>query len=106
MAMIQIDMDGDQFPYIKRFTLGLSDVAHEILVTGESRSATVRFVGNDGKLAFDTSSDNISSDYMDIDADTGNEFSLGDGIGAAKGVAKFYLASPTGSTECVVMVEG
>jgi hypothetical protein len=106
MAMTQINMDGDQFPYIKRFTLGSTNVAHEILVTGEARTCTVRFVGADGKLAFETTGDSIHADFFDLDADTPNEFSLGDGIASAKGVGSFYLASATSSTVCVCMVEG
>ena len=106
MAMTQIDMNGGQFPYIKRFTLGGADVAHEILVTGEARACTVRFVAADGKLAVETSSDNIHADYIDLDADTANEFSLGDGIASAKGVGSIYVASGTLGTVCVCMVEG
>ena len=108
MAMTEITMDGDQFPYIQRFTLDASTAnkAHQINVNSEMRKATVRFIGNDGKLAFQTSGDSIHAEYIDCAADTNNEFSLADGIGAAKGVGSFYVACATTSTVCVVMVEG
>ena len=48
----------------------------------------------------------IHTEYIECAADTNNEFSLADGIGAAKGVGSFYVASATTSTVCVVMVEG
>ena len=108
MAMTEIDMDGDLFPYIQRFTLDASTAnkANQINLPPEARTATVRFIGNDGKLAVQTDGDAIFSHYIECAANTSNEFSLGDGIGAAQGITKFYVASGTTSTGCVVMVEG
>lgn len=106
MAMTEIDMDGNLFPFVQRFTLGGSNVAHQINLPPEARTATVRFIDNDGKLAFQTDGDSIFSHHIECAADTNNEFSLGDGIGAAHGIGKFYVASATESTVCVVMVEG
>ena len=108
MAMTEITMDGGQYPYVQRFTLDATTAnkANQVDVTSEMRTVTVRFIGNDGKLAFETTGDSIHASYIECKADTNNEFSLADGIGAAKGIGSFYVASATTSTECVVMVEG
>ena len=108
MAMTEITFSGSQYPQIQRFTLdsGTSNTAHQVNVPSSARSATVRFITNGGKLAFDTSADAISSDYIECTANTNNEFSLADGIMTAGGGESFYVASATTSTVCVVVVEG
>ena len=108
MAMTEITFSGSQYPQIQRFTLdsGTANKAHQVDIPSSARSATVRFVTNAGKLAFDTSADAISSDYIECPADTNNEFSLADGIMMAVGISSFYVASATTSTVCVVVVEG
>tara|TARA_B100000519_G_scaffold183480_1_gene177166 strand:+ start:387 stop:713 length:327 start_codon:yes stop_codon:yes gene_type:complete len=108
MAMTEIDMNGGQYPFIQRFTLdgSTANKAHQVNVTSEMRTITVRFIGNDGKLAFQTTGDSIHASHIECKADTNNEFSLADGIGAAKGIGSFYVASAETSTVVVVMVEG
>jgi hypothetical protein len=108
MAMTEITFSGSQYPQIQRFTLDASTAnkAHSVAVPSSARSATVRFISNGGKLAFDTSADAISSDYIECTANTNNEFSLADGIMSAVGITAFYVASATTSTVCVVVVEG
>ena len=107
MAMTEITFSGSQYPEIQRFTLSSSaGNAHQVNVPGSARSATVRFISDTGKLAFDTSGDTISSNYIECTADTNTEFSLADGILTAVGITKFYVASAGTSTVMVVVVEG
>jgi len=106
--MTEITFSGEQYPQIKRFTLNASsvNVAHQVNIPSSARSATVRFISNNGKLAFDTAADTISASHIECTADTNNEFSLADGIMMAVGIGSFYVASATTSTVCVVVVEG
>ena len=108
MAMTEITFDGSQFPQVKRFTLDSSTAnkAHQVNLPNSAKTASVRFEGAAGKLSFDTSSDSISSDYIVCAADTTNEFSCTDGIGVAKGVDAFFVASASTSTVVSVIVEG
>ena len=108
MAMTEITFDGSQYPHVKRFQLDTvsANKAHQVNIPTSAKTATVVFESNAGKLAFDTSSDTISTDYMSCGADTSNEFSLTDGIMVAKGVSSFYVASASTSTYCSVMLEG
>ena len=108
MAMTEITFDGSIFPQVQRFQLDASvaNKAHQINVPGTARTCTVYAEGAAAKLAFDTSGDTISSNYITCGADTSNEFSLADGIAVAKGIASFYVASASTGTYVSIMVEG
>ena len=100
-------LDGSAYPQIVRFTLGSSNVATEINIPHSAATATVRFESNDGKLSFTgTDGASINAAHIICSGDTTNEFSLSDGVGVAKGVTSFFVASATGSTVCSVMIEG
>jgi hypothetical protein len=94
-------------PNVLRFTLGGSDVATEVNLPPDTGTVSIRFIANDGKVAFEgVDDDPIGATFVTFDADTLQPLVWKSSLKNNTGRTKIYLASATGSTVVEVLVQG